>query len=712
MNTWNVTRPATNAETANSSRSVVHQSAFETFRNTFSSATTERTRQGGNTQSYTYSHEGDRYSYYSYSSGTESGSTKIHYSNTDSSDFISQSHITDYSSVSAQSNSTGSSYSKKGLITSSATTTGGTGSVSTTISSSSSSISYLATTASVYATSIAATTSWNRQDTTTENLPATVWTSTAITYYYSTIPTGGSVSTISTSTTGSITTTTKTATYLTNATSESFTFEDYTGNPDEGDWGFTEGSATNLSPYTVASNSSFVRVTDVLITITGAIDVGTVISAYDEWAWTFTGSGTGAITDVATSFTQTTMWPSYSVNPIAWVSLNAPIETKVIPEKTYQRLAPDNISMLTDEITITELTGSFLPRGTSTYTSNKYTTVSSSYEIGTTPSFSANATSVRIDSRGTVESYRTVTRTMFSGRDSVTVSLKQVYAVASTTQEVVGNGQTVVGMSTETYSLLGQDQLARGTTEMSYGETLGGSYGYGGGAGGPAGSGLAYQRVERKQGWQSPASYGKSAQVGTNLGMGSVYYPWVSSVAENVMIPVAFTHGVSTTQYDSEKTRVLADSEILTDSNGYSTTSTYDDITTWSFSWSLTNVSWTSMGSSTQNSSGSVITTVRSTSNSTVPEVQGDNRPELFWEDGKDLVGGYSPYPVNEIYQFSGGAKVVTFYNTTGGSTVSTITTTGTLIQSLSQTLSAHAIIGLYSAAGAGTTAYGRNQSF
>lgn len=419
----------------------------------------------------------------------------------------------------------------------------------------------------------------------------------------------------------------------------------------EGQTFTTTGSDSRTLTHIVTTSTAF--------TFTEAYDVGTVVSAENEWFWSLTVTPELTITalipqkvsEIAVSFTQATLWPLVTSNAISFVTYaNSPSLTTfanaedteqedyditglVFTETTIAYTGNIPLGVTTDIIFSSSATTSSFTRGIASNTFGALTTGGTTYTV---PSVYVTSGLTVLPADQTVTMSASVKTTTLYTR---AIPYPYSYQGSSSSSTTVNFFGTVFSNSFGMQQ--GSSEMV--TVRLGYSSlSLGGDNTY-------------FEPVPKMHGFRAPQNIAQSASIGSNLNVGgTIHYPFFSSVQNNVMSPVVYPFPTTAIAIDSDKTALTT---FTFESDTYEDT-VFTDVTRWRYSWSSFTLHWTSETTATSVSGTKTITVPGTSTGTGTIGVAGDNNDER-WENGGNVFGGYPPYsataeegvyPPNAVY--------------------------------------------------------------
>lgn len=412
---------------------------------------------------------------------------------------------------------------------------------------------------------------------------------------------------------------------------------------DDGSGGTITGPATSSSYY------NYTTTTDTYCA--ASVEIGTIVSADGlEWLWSFTvgsesttvlGGSYRFITNLANSFTQQTFWNHYSQQEVTFLTFegNATTDSTTITNaESLTTFTTNSYAYTTDGVSTVTLSLGDLPIATATED-----LVSTYFATGTfSDGFTSNVISFPDDgftysTTITLSVESTTSSTVLFGFENASTGVITASTVATTSYVItaVADGSTFY-IASSTY----------GTTADN-GNTTAYSVQFSGvtnviianhNANLLLGDSTIFQRVPKMGGMQTPNAMHQTDGTGSNITLAdSIYYPFVSSVQENVLVPIPLN------------------------------TTANDGTNNWSYSWSSFSIYWTSASSYTTASGTSTLTRFSSSTGSDVLSTAGADSGE-YWQGISSAFGGYSPVSsAAELAIYAPGGIHATIYDSTGG---------------------------------------------
>jgi len=377
------------------------------------------------------------------------------------------------------------------------------------------------------------------------------------------------------------------------------------------------GIYTASSGFTSTDNVTSAVTTTDTFNVTGPYVLGTVVSAENEWLWSITAEETAfaplantavyIIADIADSFTLQTFWPGTATQDVTFGSYTATgNSTYANPDSyttvTYNTLVPAGTS------TATITSGDYISRAAMTTTYQNYslgTSVISGGVLGNSfvcPSAITFENSVVTNIPVTQETivlfpinsdYTTIsfTTTLLA---PTTLSFTDFYTnsyLASFSSSATNDRSRM--SSTIFYA---QTNVVNTCIDTYWGQFI------------TDGSLNIFEQVNLMGACKSPASMAQTDAAGTNLSINpAIYYPFTSSVVENVTVPVPL--------------------------NTTATNSGSAGVTSWSYSWSGAGLSYTSQTTNTAATSSFV--------SAIAPEGNSNNS---YFQSAPLASNGYQPF--------------------------------------------------------------------
>lgn len=405
------------------------------------------------------------------------------------------------------------------------------------------------------------------------------------------------------------------------------------------------------------SSSSQITVTQFsysIISISSPIEYGTIVSADTDWLWAITtpttdyDSNSYVISQIGDSFTESTFWPTLFTSACSILDGNGATysidaSTTAFTATAYWMNAVDeDFNPITYASTTT--TGDEFPRVTTSTSFNSTTFSTYSFTDGIASASASVAGTIATTFSSNVRSTTGSTILIPVQNNSTTTTI----GVSTMVQSTYSCATNAFNAPFVALSYSSQRGVFGSTQCITVGETY---------AQATYANGKTFQQVPGQGGFMAPDSMQQGDNVGANLSVDSpIYYPFVSSVQQNVVVPVPSNTSVYQS-YDA--------------SNNYQT-----NVTSWNYQWSFPTVSYTSATSQSSSytfgpataSSSSTYAEWSSTSSTAQFEVESV-MDVAYWQNAGPVLGGYSPVSsASEFAELLGGV-IGTNYDSTGGTT-------------------------------------------
>jgi len=477
-------------------------------------------------------------------------------------------------------------------------------------------------------------------------------------------------------------------------------------------------STTTVTSFTATGNGTVTFVTAYATeSLTAPYEIGTVIVAEaSEWLWSFSGTCNNSImTDIASSFTQTTFWQSLSSATYNFITDSNSVATTLIGDasitafttqvvgitaSTYTTtITTDNTWSSSGTDTTTIFTDYNIPRATTTLEVDQTTTLSSgSFTAG----YASYSVVLPIDSidlayRSYTASVKLTVSTTYSGTSFAQVGLN-TSTFSATLASTTTNVYTAIQITQDTPYQTGSS-ISGISTGISWGVFKASTsfYAVYSSIVPMTNAATYYQQIPGIGGMRTPQSMKQSDTIGTNINLSvSIFYPFAFSAQQNVVVPV--TYNGSTVQIDTAQTSIQTLTSTYSSRNS-STTSTYTsfsytNVTNWSYSWKDFSLSWTSATSTTSTngvSSGS-------SSSFGAMAVTGDDNSSYWQTIQASVLGGYTPISsMAASAVFLPGAFTAISYDTAGSTTTDKGLRTTLMTSTLSKTVRVESVLPAFS---------------
>ena len=428
------------------------------------------------------------------------------------------------------------------------------------------------------------------------------------------------------------------------------------------------GTTTGQMLVSSSRTYSYLRTTYSSVTLSAPYEIGTIILAQgDERFYSFTHvpsvlsdtdtSNDGIpsfLSDHASSFTQQTFYPVLLTSQVSLLTYLNDASTGVITNPaTTTGVTYYLPTSSAGTVTYTVTTGNKLPRETTTVSYQKSTLSSFSNTFGYSSWTMTAFTALTYIESTTLSEFSTTESTYLArtNGDSTT----STYAARTTTTASYTFTQRMWSGFPRSYY---QGSYTRLYTDSNYYEWAGSWFldsTYGVFNGGATSSWVSvvpvvvkpirysteymgdfsyYQPVPQAGGMKAPNAMKQSNNAGTNIGLSpAIYYPFVSSVQRNVVVPVVYK-ATSAEEVDGAKTVLGVVTYTYSGGSFTYMGAKYTDVTAWRYRWKDFVLSWTRK---TTNSS-----TRGETTGTASMTIQGAATASA-WANGGYLLGGYLP---------------------------------------------------------------------
>ena len=503
-------------------------------------------------------------------------------------------------------------------------------------------------------------------DTTYNYTDTTSWTYSASNYSSTTVPTV--IDGVTTSKKASTTVSeerTYTGTHLSDTTTN-FIYQN----------GETYGSdSTHYIPATKSKIITTTAVTTTEKTFDVPMIYGTVISAdYYEWLFSFTNSPTpdGSInlnfnylTDVAESFTKQTFYPSTYASTISFTPISSSTQlsdyTNAADSSALTRIVRNYNTSSTFSKSAIDIylntRGNYIPKPTTTRAYSSTKSSNSSFTDG----YRSNTFQAWDTRAATITSYAALTQLGFWNYSS-TANNDYFMDTGYGTHITSYTEKQINGMSYDPSNANFSSYVSIANIGISIMPVIN------------LDSAITVaEKIPAINGFINPkTSFGTTAGTNLNFGSHSIYYPFVSSVAENILCPVPYNGSVVETATTG-----------VTVSSTTGTVWSWTGIATWYYEFSDFNGSFTKLTSHTYSTDGTTRISYDSTTGEGTFSVVGDNSMNNYafstWSSGfdgveHDYTGGINYGATNQTAYIPAGAfrKIVCDYS--GGTTTSNFT--------------------------------------
>lgn len=206
----------------------------------------------------------------------------------------------------------------------------------------------------------------------------------------------------------------------------------------------TEGSSSTIaSNFTQSYESTFYTTKTAQSTYYIPVEVGSVYIADTDWLWAFKSlssytSDYSFLTDIGSSFTQTTFWPIYSTETVAFGGTET--QNFMFPQSS-KSYSIEYLVTKEELTTITATSGNNLPRDTYTTTASVWTTSSSAFTASNNSYvINANGTTSQLAFTNTYSPLTVYTVYPFGLSDSKSTTLLSTSLGFTTTTLAIGLG--------------------------------------------------------------------------------------------------------------------------------------------------------------------------------------------------------------------------------------------------------------------------------
>lgn len=402
------------------------------------------------------------------------------------------------------------------------------------------------------------------------------------------------------------------------------------------------------------------------VTASVELERGTIlIASGKEWLWKDTASITGGesvgasadlLTNIATSFTRTTLWPNVQTSLVEFLTFTGTSSTAistVTNSADTTALSSNNVSASFTTATITA--GNNLPRSTVTtpgynsgitgggitagFASQTFTVRVTNGSFGTTTGSSFSQVVSTIASTVTARIGMNTTTAVIAGTTTATIS-------RTLTVRDTRSVYTTVNSSSSTGESSGSTVTQEVTNTVDVGMTVTANHNS------QSPSDQYLQVVPGRGAMKIFSAMKQSNAAGTNIALASsIYYPFVSSVQENVMVPVTF----------KSRSAVTGGSSI-------------------SYKWKSSTLFYTTK---TANS-----TTNGKTTGTAQFSIVGSPEDSAYSARGSNVLGGYSPVSsAGNLAVFVPAGRKATSYDTGEDSSTATVIRHGVNSSSVATTV-------------------------